>query len=146
MKITILYEQKKYITEMKQNFTKENIINSMRKLLGHDDNQRYNLWDENYKLIKYGHTFYIDNLPNEITLILMKIPQFKNEEPLFNDNIIDDLSNVLDDPFTFYDIMDINPINHGNPEKKRENGLELISNIQGDFRDLPDLEKETTRK
>ena len=42
--------------------------------------------------------------------------------------------------------MDINPINHGNPEKKRENGQELISNIQGDFRDLPDLEKETSRK
>ena len=146
MKIIILYEQNKYITEMNQNFTKENIINSMRKLLGHDDNQRYNLWDENNNLIKYGHTFYVDSLPKEITLILMKIPQFKTEEPLYSDDIISDMSNVFDDPFTFYDIMDINPINHGNPEKNREYGLELISNIQGNFNDLPDLEKETNRK
>ena len=131
---------------MNQNFTKESIINNMRKILGDDDNQRYNLWDENDNLIKYGHTFYIDSLPKEITLILMKIPQFKNEEPLYNDDIIKDMSNVLDDPFTFYDITEENPINHGNPEKKRDYGFELISNIQGNFSDLPDLEKETSRK
>ena len=131
---------------MNQNFSKENIINNMRKILGHDDNQRYNLWDENNNLIQYGHTFYIDRLPKEITLILMKVPKFKNEEPLYNDDIIKDLSNVLDNPFTFYDIMDINPINHGNPEKKRDDSLEFISNIQGNFSDLPDLEKETSRK
>ena len=146
MKIIILYEQNKYITEMNQNFTRENLINNLRKLLGHDINQNYNLWDENFSPIKNDYTFYIDNLPNEITLILMKIPQFKNEEPLFNDDIIKDLSNIQDEPFFLYDIMDINPINHGNPEKKRENGLEFISNIQGNFRDLPDLEKETLRK
>ncbi len=146
MKITILYEQNKYITEMKQNFTKEDIINNMRKILGHSENQRYNLWDEHYNLIKYGHTFYINNLPGEITLILMKKLEFKNEEPLFNDNIINDLQNALDEPFKFYDINDIIPINHGNPEKNRVNGLELISNIQGSFKDLPDLEKETNRK
>ena len=146
MKITIFYEQNKYITEMNQNFTKEDIINNMRKFLGHDENQRYNLWDKNYNLIKYGHTFYIDNLPEEIILILMKKPEFKNEEPLFNDNIINDLQNALDEPFKFYDINDEIPINHGNPEKNRVNGLELISNIQGSFNDLPDLEKETNRK
>ena len=146
MKITIFYEQNKYITEMKQNFTKEDIINNMRKFLGHDENQRYNLWDENYNLIKYGHTFYINNLPEEIILILMKKPEFKNEEPLFNDNIINDLQSALDEPFKFYDINDEIPINHGNPEKNRVNGLELISNIQGSFKDLPDLEKETNRK
>ena len=146
MKIIILYEQNKYITEMNQNFTKENLINNMRKVLGHDINQSYNLWDEKFCPIKNDYTFYIDNLPNEITLILMKIPQFKNEEPLYSDDIIKDLSNIQDEPFFFCDIMDINPINHGNPEKKRENGLEFISNIQGNFRDLPDLEKETLRK
>ena len=143
MKIIILYEQNKYITEMNQNFTKESLINNMRKVLGDDDNQRYNLWDENDNLIKYGHTFYIDSLPKEITLILMKIPQFKNEEPLYNDDIIKDMSNVFDEPFNF---NDINLINHGNPEKNRDYGLELISNIQGNFNDLPDLEKETSRK
>ena len=146
MKIIILYEQNKYITEMNQNFTKENIINNMRKVLGHDDNQRYNLWDENNNLIKYGHTFYIDSLPKEITLILMKIPHFKNEEPLYKNDIIKDMPNILDDPYTFYDIMDINPINHGNPEKKRDDLFELIPNIQGSFGNLPDLEKETNRK
>ena len=146
MKIIILYEQNKYITEMNQNFTKEHLINNMRKVLGHDINQGYNLWDENFCPIKNDYTFYIDNLPNEITLILMKIPQFKNEEPLYSDDIIKDLSNIQDEPFFFCDIMDTNPINHGNPEKKRENGLEFISNIQGNFRDLPDLEKETLRK
>ena len=146
MKIIILYEQNKYITEIKQNFTREKLIDSMRITLGHDENQIYKLWDEEYNLIKYRHTFYIDKLPNEMTLILMRIPHFKKPEPLFNDNIEKDLTETFDEPFTFYDIMDINPINHGNPDKKRGYGQECISNVQGDFRDLPDLEKETSRK
>ena len=146
MKIIILYEQNKYITEIKQNFTREKLIDSMRITLGHDENQIYKLWDEEYNLIKYRHTFYIDKLPNEMTLILMRIPHFKKPEPLFNDNIEKDLTEAFDEPFTFYDIMDINPINHGNPDKKRGYGQECISNVQGDFRDLPDLEKETSRK
>ena len=144
MKIIILYEQNKYITEIKQNFTREKLIDSMRITLGHDENQIYKLWDEEYNLIKYRHTFYIDKLPNEMTLILMRIPHFKKPEPLFNDNIEKDLTDALDEPFTFYDIMDINPINHGNPEKKRGLGQECISNVQGNFKDLPDLERETS--
>ena len=76
----------------------------------------------------------------------MKIPQFNKEQPLFNDDIIKDISNVFEEPFTFYDIMDINPVNHGNPEKQRDNAMELISNIQGSFNNLPDLEEETLRK
>ena len=146
MKIIILYEQNKYITEMKQNFTKETLINNMRSLLHHDKNQIYNLWDDKGNLLKFGHTFHIDRLPNEITLILMKIPQFNKEQPLFNDDIIKDISNVFEEPFTFYDIMDINPVNHGNPEKQRDNAMEFISNIQGSFNNLPDLEEETLRK
>ena len=147
MKIIILYEQNRYIAEMKENFTREDLINNMRIMLGHDNNQRYNLWyDTTGALIKYGHTFYISNLPDEITLILMKIPKFNKEEPIFNDDIIKEMSNCFDGPFTFYDIMEENPINHGNPEKKRENTFELISNIQGSFEDLPDLVKETSRK
>ena len=146
MKIIILYEQNKYITEMKQNFTKETLINNMRSLLHHDENQKYNLWDDKGNLLKYGDTFHIDRLPNEITLILMKIPQFNKEQPLYNDDIIKDISNVFEEPFTFYDIMDINPVNHGNPEKQRDNAMELISNIQGSFKNLPDLEEETLRK
>ena len=145
MKIIILYEQNKYITEIKQNFSREKLIDSMRKALDHDENQRYNLWDEEFNLIRYRHIFNIDKLPNEITLILMKIPHFKKPEPLYNDNIEKDLTDALDEPFTFYDIMDINPINHGNPEKKRDLGQECISNVQGDFNDLPDLEIETSR-
>ena len=146
MKLIILYEQNKYITEMKQNFTKENIIENMRSILHHDNNQKYNLWDDKGNLIKYGYTFYIDKLPDEITLILMKIPAFNKEEPLFNDNISKDILDVFDEPFTFYDITENNPINHGNPEKERDNAMELISNIQGSFQNLPDLEKETLRK
>ena len=146
MKLIILYEQNKYITEMKQNFTKENIIDNMRSILHHDNNQKYNLWDDKGNPIKYGHTFYIDKLPDEITLVLMKIPIFNKEEPLFDDNISKDILDVFDEPFTFYDITENNPINHGNPEKGRDNAMELISNIQGSFQNLPDLEKETLRK
>ena len=146
MKIIILYEQNKYITEMNQNFTKETIIDNMRGILNHDKNQKYNLWDDKGNLLKYGHTFQIDKLPKEITLILMKIPEFKKEEPLYNDNISKDILEVFDGPFTFYDITEENPINHGNPEKKRDSAMELISNIQGSFQNLPDLEKETQRK
>ena len=75
----------------------------------------------------------------------MKIPIFNPEEPLYNDNIKEDLSNVIDDPLSLNDLNQIKP-NHGNPEKKREPSKELISNIYGSFNDLPDLVKETMKK
>ena len=143
MKVIILYEQKKYISEMKQAFTTEDIITNMRKVLGDKENQKYNLIDYNGNYIKPMHNFNPDE--KEITLILMKIPIFNPEEPLFNDNIKEDLSNVIDDPTSLFDLSQVHP-NHGNPEKKREASKELIANIYGSFNDLPDLIKETMKK
>ena len=145
MKVTILYEQKKYVCEMKQNFMTEDIIFNMRKLLGDKENQKYILCDINGKNIENYHLFNYTN-KKEITLILMKIPTFNPEEPLFNDNIKDDIINVTDNGLSSFDILQKFPINHGNPDKKRETSYEMIGNIYGNFNDLPDLEKETSRK
>ena len=144
MKVFIYYEQKTYTCEMKQSFTTEDIISNMRKILGDEGNQKYFLSDYNGSNIKPNHTFY----PNEkeIHLILMKIPQFNPEEPLYNDNIKEDISNLIDDPKSLFEIIQSIPVNHGNPDKKREPSQELIANIYGSFSDLPDLVKETTRK
>ena len=144
MKVIILYEQKKFICEMKQNFTTEDIISNMRKLLGDKENQSYNLCNLNGKYIKPQQEFYAED--KEITLILMKIPLFNPEEPLFNDNIREDIANILDDPLSSLDLMQNIPINHGNPDKKRESCQEIIANIYGSFNDLPDLEKEILKK
>ena len=144
MKVIIFYEEKKYSCEMKQSFTTEDIISNMRKILGHKDNQKYILSDYNGLNIKSSHIFYPEE--KEINLILMKIPQFNPEEPLYNDNIKEDISNLTDDPLSLFDIMQNIPVNHGNPDKKREPCQELIANIYGSFSDLPDLVKETTRK
>ena len=144
MKVTILYEQKKYVCEMKQTFLTEDIIFNMRKILGDKENQKYILSDYNGSNFKPNHTFYPDE--KEINLILMKIPQFNPEEPLYNDNIKEDIANITDDPISLFDLMQDIPINHGNPDKKREPSQELIANIYGSFSDLPDLIKETTRK
>ena len=144
MKVIILYEQKKYTCEMKQSFTREDIICNMRKKLGDNENQKYILSDYNGINIKPNHYFYPDE--KEITLILMKIPHFNPEEPLYNDNIKDDISNATDDPLSLIDLkLDITT-NHGNPDKKRESCFELIANIYGSFTDLPDLVKETMKK
>ncbi len=142
MKVIILYEQKKYTCEMKQSFTREDIISNMRKKLGDNENQKYILIDYNGINIKPNHYFLPDE--KDITLILMKIPQFNPEEPLYNDNIKDEISNVTDDTLSLFDLTE--PINHGNPEKKRESCYELIANIYGSFTDLPDLVKETMKK
>ena len=142
MKVIILYEQKKYTCEMKQSFTREDIISNMRKKLGDNENQKYILIDYNGINIKPNHYFLPED--KDITLILMKIPQFNPEEPLYNDNIKDDISNVTDDTLSLFDLTE--PINHGNPEKKRESCYELIANIYGSFTDLPDLVKETMKK
>ena len=144
MKVIILYEQKKFITEMKQIFTREDIIKNMRKLLGDKEDQKYILCDYNGVNIKQHHYF----IPEEkdLILILMKIPTFNPEEPLYNDNIKDDISNITDDPLALFDLMQGIPTNHGNPDKKRENCQEIIANIYGSFKDLPDLVKETMKK
>ena len=144
MKVIIYYEQKKYSCEMKESFTTEDIISNMRKILGDKENQKYILSDYIGINIKPNHIFYPDE--KDITLILMKIPQFNPEEPLYNDNIKEDISNLTDDPISFLDKMKDIPANHGNPDKKREPSQELIANIYGSFSDLPDLMKETTRK
>ena len=145
MKVIILFEQKQYVCEMKQDFTTEDIIFNMRKILGDKEDQKYILCDINGKNIELHHLFGC-NFKKELTLILMKIPTFKQEEPLFNDNIKDDIINVSDNVLTSFDILQKFPINHGNPDKKREPSFEMIANIFGSFSDLPDLEKETTRK
>ena len=145
MKVIILFEQKQYVCEMKQDFTTEDIIFNMRKILGDKEEQKYILCDINGKNIELHHLFGC-NFKKELTLILMKIPTFKQEEPLFNDNIKDDIINVSDNVLTSFDILQKFPINHGNPDKKREPSFEMIANIFGSFSDLPDLEKETTRK
>ena len=145
MKVIILFEQKQYVCEMKQNFTTEDIIFNMRKILGDKEDQKYILCDINGKNIELHHLFGC-NFKKELTLILMKIPTFKQEEPLFNDNIKDDIINVSDNVLSSFDILQKFPINHGNPDKKREPSFEMIANIFGSFSDLPDLEKETTRK
>ena len=75
----------------------------------------------------------------------MKLPIFNPEEPLYNDDIKEDLSNVTDDPLSLFDLSQIKP-NHGNPEKRREPSQEIIANIFGNFNDLPDLIKETMKK
>ena len=144
MKVIVLYEQKKYICEMKQGFSREDIINNMRKLLGDNENQNYVLSDYDGIAIRQNHYFFPDK--KEITLILMKIPQFNPEEPLYNDNIKDDISNITDDSLTLFHLMETIPKNHGNPEKKRESSQELIGNIYGSFTDLPDLVEETMKK
>ena len=144
MKVIILCEQKKYTCEMKQSFTREDIINNMRKKLGDNENQKYILSDNRGKNIKPNHYFELNE--GEITLILMKIPQFNPEEPLYNDNIKDDISNVTDDNLSLFDFTSLDTSNHGNPDKKRESCFEIIANIYGSFSDLPDLVKETMKK
>ena len=144
MKVIILYEGKKYITEMKQIFTREDILANMRKLLGDKEEQKYILCDYSGVSIKPNHIFFPEE--NDLTLILMKVPTFKPEEPLYNDNIKDDIANLTDDPLSLIDLMKGIPTNHGNPDKKRENCQEIIANIYGSFKDLPDLEKEAMKK
>ena len=145
MKVIILYEQKQYSCEMKQNFMTEDIINNMRKILNHKEDQRYILCDTNGKRIDNFHYFFYTT-KKERTLMLMKMPTFKPEEPIFKDNIKDDIINVSDNGLSTLDIIQKFPVNHGNPEKKREPSFEMIANIYGSFNDLPDLEKETTKK
>ena len=128
---------------MKQTFTAQDIINNMRKILGDKENQNYILTDYNGQSILQNHIFFPDE--KETTLFLMKKPIFNPEEPLYNDDIKEDLSNITDDPLSLFDLSQIKP-NHGNPEKKRENSEELIANIYGDFKYLPDLVKETMKK
>ena len=144
MKVNILYETKRYVCEMKQNFTTEDIIYNMRKLLGDKENQKYILCDINGGRIENYRLFYPNN-NKDLTLILMKIPTFKEEEPLYNDNIKDDIISVTSDEIS-KDLIQKFPINHGNPEKKRESSFEMIANIFGSFNDLPDLERETSKK
>jgi len=144
MKLTILYEQKKYMTEMKQIFTTEDIISNMRKELGDKENQNYILCDKYGNHIKPKHYFYPTD--KDITLILMKIPIFKTEEPLYNDNIRNNISEISDDPKTAFDMLLKIPKNHGNPDKVRESSQEIIGNIYGSFKNLPDLMKESKKK
>ena len=144
MKLTILYEQKKYMTEMKQVFTTEDIISNMRKELGEKENQNYILCDKYGNHIKPKHYFYPND--NDVTLILLKIPIFKTEEPLYNDNIKNNISEISDDPKTAFDLLLKIPTNHGNPDKKREPSQEIIGNIYGSFNNLPDLMKESKKK
>ena len=145
MKVIVLYEKKQYVCEMKQNFMTEDIIFNMRKILGDKENQKYILCDTNGKNIENYH-FFNYTFKNEITLILIKIPTFNPEEPLFNDNIKDDIINATDNGLSSFDLFQKFPVNHGNPDKKRETSFEMIGNIFGSFNDLPDLEKETSRK
>ena len=145
MKVIILYEQKQYSCEMKQNFFPEDIIYNMRKILGDKETQKYILCDINGRNIENYHMFNAFS-QNSITLILMKIPTFNPDEPLFNDNIKDDIINVTDNALSSFDLYQKYPVNHGNPDKKREPSYELISNIFGSFSDLPDLEKEFSKK
>ena len=145
MKVIILYEQKQYSCEMKQNFFPEDIIYNMRKILGDKETQKYILCDINGRNIENYHMFNAFS-QNSITLILMKIPTFNPDEPLFNDNIKDDIINVTDNGLSSFDLYQKYPVNHGNPDKKREPSYELISNIFGSFSDLPDLEKELSKK
>ena len=140
MKIIVLYEQKKYISEMKQTFTAEDLISNMRKILGDKENQKYTLTDYNGKFIQPNHFFYPDD--KEKTFILMKIPIFNPEEPLYNDNIEEDIINATDSIINKINYKS----NHGNQQKKRESSKELIANIYGSFNDLPDLVKETMKK
>ena len=117
----------------------------MRKILNHKEDQKYILCDTNGKRIDNFHYFFYTT-KKEITLMLMKMPTFKPEEPIFKDNIKDDIINVSDNGLSTLDIIQKFPVNHGNPEKKREPSFEMIANIYGSFNDLPDLEKETTKK
>ena len=144
MKLTILYEQKKYMTEMKQLFTTEDIISNMKKELGGKENQNYILCDKFGNHIKSKHYFYPND--KDVTLILFKIPTFKPEEPLYNDNIKNNISELSDDPKTAFDLLLKIPINHGNPDKVREPSQEIIGNIYGSFNNLPDLMKESKKK
>ena len=144
MKLTILYEQKKYMTEMKQLFTTEDIISNMKKELGGKENQNYILCDKLGNHIKSKHYFYPND--KDVTLILLKIPTFKPEEPLYNDNIKNNISELSDDPKTAFDLLLKIPINHGNPDKVREPSQEIIGNIYGSFNNLPDLMKESKKK
>ena len=144
MKLTILYEQKKYMTEMKQLFTTEDIISNMRKELGDKENQNYILCDKLGNHIKSKQYFYPND--KDVTLILLKIPTFKPEEPLYNDNIKNNISELSDDPKTAFDLLLKIPINHGNPDKVREPSQEIIGNIYGSFNNLPDLMKESKKK
>ena len=130
---------------MKQNFFPEDIIYNMRKILGDKETQKYILCDINGRNIENYHMFNAFS-QNSITLILMKIPTFNPDEPLFNDNIKDDIINVTDNGLSSFDLYQKYPVNHGNPDKKREPSYELISNIFGSFSDLPDLEKELSKK
>ena len=143
MKVIILYEQKQYACEMKQDFRTDDIVFNMKKLIGDKQNNKYIFCDINGKYIDNQKLFFYD-LKKEMTLIMMKIPAFKEEEPLFNDNIKNDIINVSDNLSSF-DKLEKFPINHGNPDKKRENSFEMIANIFGSFNDLPDLMKETKK-
>ena len=145
MKVTILYEQKKYVCEMKQTFLTEDIIFNMRKILGDKETQEYILCDINGKNIENFH-FFSHTSKKELTLILMNKPKFNPEESLFNDKIKEDIINVTSGGLSSYEINQKFPINHGNPLKKREPTFEMIGNIYGNFNDLPDLEVETSRK
>ena len=144
MKLTIIYEQKRYITEMKQVFTTEDIISNMRRELGDKENQNYILCDKFGNHIKPKHYFYPND--KDITLILMEIPSFNTEEPLYDDNIKINISELSEDPKTIFDMLVKIPANHGNPEKLRESSQEIIGNIYGSFNNLPDLVKESKKK
>ncbi len=144
MKVIVLYEQKQYSCEVKVNFNSEDIIFNMRKILGDKENQKYILCDINGNNVEKDYFFYTDQ--QEMTFILMKIPTFNQEEPLYNDNIREDIINATDNKLSSFDIFQKFPVNHGNLEKKRQSSYEVIANIYGSFNDLPDLQKETSKK
>ena len=141
MKVIILYENKKYTTEQKNDFRAKDLIENMRKVLGDDIHQKYILLDKSGNQIKEEKEFSCYGSSFDEELILMKIPQFEAEEPLYANDIEKQISDATNDnPKNLNKI--INPPNHGNSVKVRDNCQELISNIQGNFMGLPDLEKE----
>jgi hypothetical protein len=145
MKVIVYYEKKKYICDMKVYFTKEDLEFNMRKVLGHKDNQQYILTDKFGKKINPYHSFYTYN-QIEVVLYLMKIPTFNPEEPLYNDNIINDIADISENPQQVRQQLNSLPPNHGNPVKMRESHQENICNILGNFNQLPDLEKEIKKQ
>ena len=73
----IYFEEKKYTSEMKQTFTTKDIINNMRKLLGHKENQNYIICDIHGLIIQLNKIFNPGDI--DITLLLMAIPLFNPE-------------------------------------------------------------------
>ena len=141
MKIIVMYENKIYTTEPKNDFRAKDLIENMRKILGDDINQKYILLDNNGEPIKEEKEFTYEDSLFEVRLILMKIPQFEAGESLFVNDIEKQINDTTNDNSKNINKI-INPPNHGNNIKSKENCQEFISNIQGDFIGLPNLENE----